>query len=618
MKMKNRHCVNFVHSVIVGTVLCVQSNAAISEAIKVNHMGYTADNGKQAYVSWRSALADQAPYNAIDSGTAFYLMDSSNTVLYQGALSGPQYDADSDDVVCSADFSSFTNSVSDVHIYVVGLGDSLSFDINSQPYKDALILAMRGYFFQRCGHTFEEEHAGIWARDACHTDDGYYYDVGDYFPAEGSGFKDCCGGWHDAGDYGKKMIVAGLTVDTLLQLCDLFPEEISMLALNLPESGNGVPDILNEIRYELEWMFSMQEPDGGVHHELIPLEFQYEHPLVNSATRYLWQKSTSATAALAANMAQAARVYQAHDAVFAQRCMDAAKLAWGFLEVNPEPVGSGMVGPSPLAYERANDPGWRFLAAAQLYSTTGDQKYQQYIQNNSLGNLANPSWRNPSTLAVSVYVLATHPNADRALQTSLGIKLNDLADEIYNRILAHPYQISLTRYRWGSNSSIMLDSMLLLQAYVIGGTEKFLEAAEHGAHYILGRNALGVSFLSGSSADSSQHIHNSWQDHSGVAGDPVIPGLIGGGPNSNINSWDNTAKSYLALNTPPARCYVDQPHSYSTNENCLNYSSPFVFVTGFLHFLNAANVAPVWTYNSLNMADAQEGVAYDMDQLERD
>jgi len=259
---------------------------------------------------------------------------------------------------------------------------SEQFSLNDQPYHKALYLGMRGYYYQRCGIDLITKHAGEWTRSTCHLADGLYY-----FKEEGSGRKKSIGGWHDAGDYGKKLMTAGPTVYILLSLCELFPDKIGSLVLNIPESGNGVPDILKEVRYELEWMLTMQEPNGAVHHELIPLKFQMSTPQGANPDRYLWRVSSFATGDLAGAMAIASRLYWSYDKVFADRCLAAAKLAWKFLEQNPGLVPPGGIkrgppNPQPFGYGDDDDSDERFWAAAELYHTTGEERYQVYLKNN--------------------------------------------------------------------------------------------------------------------------------------------------------------------------------------------------------------------------------------------
>ena len=133
------------------------------------------------------------------------------------------------------------------------------------------------------------------------------------------------GGWHDAGDYGKYVVNAGVSVGTLLMAYEYFPSKFGQDDLNIPESGNGIPDILDEVRYELEWLLKMQRSDGGVYHKLTREQFEgFVMPQIDNAPRYLYQVSSTATADFAAMMARAARVCLPFDPSFAQLCRAAA------------------------------------------------------------------------------------------------------------------------------------------------------------------------------------------------------------------------------------------------------------------------------------------------------
>src|SRR5690606_16621024 len=125
-------------------------------------------------------------------------------------------------------------------------------------------------------------------------------------------------GWYDAGDYNKYIVNSGITMGTLLSGYEDFPEYWNSISLNIPESKNQVPDLLDEVLWNLRWMLTMQDPhDGGVYHKLTNSKFDsmvMPHEATN--IRYVVQKSTGATLDFAAVMAQSARVYKKFEAQF--------------------------------------------------------------------------------------------------------------------------------------------------------------------------------------------------------------------------------------------------------------------------------------------------------------
>lgn len=553
--------------------------AARAADIKIDHLGYRCGGGKLAVASWPTASGTATPFSGIGPNTPFRLTQGGRTVL-AGKLAGPWTDSDTGDTVFHADFSAYPGPGRGLRVEVPGLQPSDEFDVAADPFRPALYLAMRGYYYQRCGMALDPKYAGAWTHGACHLEDAWFY-----FKEEGRGRRRSRGGWHDAGDYGRKMMTAGPTVGFLLTLCELFPGKVAELRLDIPETGNGVPDILNEVRYELDWMFSMQEADGGVHHELNPLEFEFSPPDRSNPKYYFWCVSSFATADLAAAMSMAARVYRPWDRAFADRCGKAAELAWHYLKRHPGVVPPGGVkqgppNPPTLGYADDADADERFWAAAELYRTTGAAKYEAYARDHATADLALPYWQNVRAHGAIALILARQPGADEVLREKMKGQFMALAGRELAQVQGDPYRVGQDGYWWGSNSEVMCRAMILLLAHEFSGDRKYLDGGEELVHYVLGRNALDVCFLAGASAKSVKHIHNCWQSSAGIAG--AIPGLVSGGPNAAFQ--DDVIKRELPPATPPAKCFVDLPGCYSCNENDICYSAPLVFAAGYLHF----------------------------------
>jgi endoglucanase len=135
------------------------------------------------------------------------------------------------------------------------------------------------------------------------------------------------GGWYDAGDYNKYIVNCGITMNTLLSAYEDFPKYFDTLNTHIPESGNKLPDILDEILYNLRWMLTMQDPyDGGVYNKCTNAAFDgMVMPGVTKLPRYVVQKGTTATLDFAAVMAQAARVFKKHIPRLSDSCVKAAE-----------------------------------------------------------------------------------------------------------------------------------------------------------------------------------------------------------------------------------------------------------------------------------------------------
>ena len=174
---------------------------------------------------------------------------------------------------------------------------------------------MRSYYGQRCGIKVDlSPRFPQYHHEACHLEDGEFH------PSSGkTGKKDATKGWHDAGDYGKYVVNSGISCGTLLWAYEWYGKRIAPIRLDIPESGNGIPDLLNEVKWNLDWMLAMQDSDGGVWHKLTTEKFcGFVAPEKDDGgTRYIIgtgkepYKSSGATADFAAVMAMAARIYRA-------------------------------------------------------------------------------------------------------------------------------------------------------------------------------------------------------------------------------------------------------------------------------------------------------------------
>ena len=150
-----------------------------------------------------------------------------------------------------------------------------------------------------------QPYAGVYYHSSCHPGDGFYHSS-----TGQSGFKLSTGGWHDAGDYGKYIVNAGITLGTSLLAYESFPSKFNQDDLNIPESGNSIPDLLDEVRYELEWYLKMQNSNGGVYFKLTKQQFEsFIMPNNDSGMRYIYQLSSNATGDFVAVMARASRIF---------------------------------------------------------------------------------------------------------------------------------------------------------------------------------------------------------------------------------------------------------------------------------------------------------------------
>ena len=216
--------------------------------IKVDQVGYPAAGPKIAIVS-----AKDKTFEIRRSGDG--------AVVFRGQLGPAAPDPLTGDTVQAADFSALREP-GRYYVNVPGAGRSWNFTVGDNVYQHAYFLAMRAFYGQRCGIAVDlgPEFPG-YSHPACHLH-------GEFHPSSGaSGPRDNIGGWHDAGDYGRYVVNSGIATATLLWTWEIYGPRLKPIALQIPESGNGAPDILNEARWNIEWMLKMQDTDGGVWHK---------------------------------------------------------------------------------------------------------------------------------------------------------------------------------------------------------------------------------------------------------------------------------------------------------------------------------------------------------------
>ena len=329
---------------LAGRVLAAGATAQI----KVDQVGYLTGAPKVALVASKDAAGEFTVRRASDGRVAF-----------RGALAAAVEDPDSGDRVQAADFSKLT-AAGKYYVEIAEVGRSWEFAIGPDVYGRAWYLAMRSYYGQRCGTAVDlgSEFPGF-KHEACHLEGAWHASSGK------SGARTSKAGWHDAGDYGRYVVNSGITTGTLLWTWEMFGPPVRGVNLNLPETGNGTPDILNEIRWNLEWMLTMQDDDGGVWHKQTSERFPaFVMPEPDKLVSYVVGsgvepfKTSCATGDLAAVMAIAARAYKPFDAAFAAQSLRAAEKAWTWLGKfpnvtfrNPQAVSTGDYGDGNCADE---------------------------------------------------------------------------------------------------------------------------------------------------------------------------------------------------------------------------------------------------------------------------
>ena len=534
-----------------------------TEAIKIDQVGYLPGAPKLAMVAGKASPSE-----------FFVRRASDGTVAYRGRLSEAAADPDSGDSVQTAEFTALGEQ-GRYYLDVPGVGRSWNFTISRDIYDRAYYLATRAFYGMRCGTAVDlgAEFPG-YRHPACHL-------VGAYHASSGkTGAVNNPGGWHDAGDYGRYVVNSGITTGTLLWAWELFGKKIGGISLSIPESGNGTPDILNEVRWNLDWMLSMQDNDGGAWHKQTSENFPgFVSPEKDDSTSYVIgtgrapYKSSCATGDLAAVAAIAARVYRQYDTQYADKCLLASRRAWTWLERNPNVVFRNPPGVLTGEYGDSNCADERLWAAAELWRTTREATYERYFlahvadYRDALHRPRPESWAAVAPMALWTYFLGGGSNG------RLREEVRASADEIVARGARNPYRHTLAAvdYVWGSNGVAADYGVALLIANALHPDRRYVEAALENLHYLLGRNTFSLSWVSQLGEHSFQHLHHR---PSGANGGRPWPGLMAGGPNRNRQ--DPVLKALPDL--PPARLYVDDQASYASNEVAINWNASLVFL----------------------------------------
>ncbi|MGA8030042.1 MAG: glycoside hydrolase family 9 protein [Bryobacteraceae bacterium] len=545
-----------------------------SVAIKVNQAGYLPGGPKLAMV------VRPAEANSMD--TAFLVRRAiDNSIVFRGKLQPSTFDPDSGDYVETADFTKLSTT-GKFYLEIPGLGRSWNFNIEGDVFRRVYYLAMRSYYGQRCGTAVD---LGREFRDykhaACHLDGAYHPSSGKDGPRVSSH------GWHDAGDYGRYVVNSGITTGTLLWTWELYGDRLRNIGLQLPESGGRLPDMLAEIRWNLDWMLTMQDSDGGVWHKQTSTRFcPFIMPEADKLVSYVVgtgekpYKSSCATGDFAAVVAVAARVYRPFDSAYAERCLRAAENAWQWLDQNPNVTFRNPPGITTGDYGDRNCGDERLWAAAELSRTVGDPVYSSYFLKfyreylDTIRSAQPQSWSMLAPLALWTYVLGN--GKDKEAVNAIRQRSLNAADEIAARAGHHPYRITLTNrdYIWGSNGVTANYSMQLLIAYRFQQDRRYFDTAMDNLHYLLGRNTFSLSWVTQVGENAVRHPHHRPSAADGL--DLPWPGLLAGGPNPGRQ--DSYMKKLLTPDLPPARMYVDETGAYACNEVAINWNAPLVFL----------------------------------------
>ena len=526
---------------------------------------------------------------------AFYIQTLNKKNVFTGKLKKSIKPALNGEFTDAADFTSF-NVTGKYRLYVPETGYSYPFEIKRSVHHNVAAAAIKAYYFMRASIPLKEKYAGKWSRAEGHPDTNVLIHPSAANDKRLAGTSiSSPGGWYDAGDYNKYIVNSGISTSTLLSLYEDFPAYMRTVKLNIPESGNKIPDVLNEVLWNLRWMLTMQDPnDGGVYHKLTNAAFdKMEMPDKSTEPRYVVQKGTAATLDFAAVMAQASRIFRKFPKELpglADSCFSQANKAWEWAIKNPavvynqdamnqkfEPkITTGGYGDSNF-----ND---EFIwAASELFVSTQKPEFLKAVNLLPDTNMPIPTWSQVRLLGYYTLIKNSNllgANAPKELP-ELKKRLLALADNLISGAGETAYQTVMTKsarhFGWGSNSEAANEGVALIQAYQLSHNKKYLDFALANLDYILGRNGSGYSYITGYGSKTPMHPHHRPSVADGIV-DP-IPGLLVGGPNPGMQ--DKIRVPSLV----PDEAYIDDDRAYAANEIAINWNAPFAYLSNAIEAL---------------------------------
>ncbi len=532
--------------------------------IFVNQSGYFKNGPKKAVIAFPCEK--------------FQVRDERNHVVYEGETKHFGLDIASMDNVYQADFSDFQETG---RFFLSSEGHRCEiFEISDKPYDQLLYDTMRAFYYLRCGCALEEKYAGEFVHSACHT--GMAVEWFDH-----SVSKEVTGGWHDAGDYGRYITAGACALAHLLFTYKMYGESLKNLFLNIPESGRKTPDFLSECRYELQWMLKLQKEDGGVYHKVTTARHaSFIMPQEDLGQLYLLPVSSMATADFVGVCALGEEIYREYDAVFADQLREAATKSYGWLLEHPEFVGfKNPEGCGTGEYGEWNDLSNRFWAAAAMYAMTGLECYEKDMRTAGEAEFpkAELGYGEVGGFGLLAYLLCEQKK-DENLVAQYKEIFQKAAESAANLADSCGYAVSMNEkmFYWGSNMRVMKMGMLFgIADYLRVDWKKkkaLSEYAQDQLNYLMGVNALGISYVSGNGSHCINQPHLRPAHADGI--EKCIPGMVSGGANKGLQ--DGRAKELVKPETPPMKCFADHVDCYSLNEITIYWNSPTVATLAYL------------------------------------
>ena len=527
-----------------------------------NQVGFLPGDSKKAILNFK---ADN-----------FDITDLNGNVVFSGSTCHFGTDEISGEDTYIADFSDFSAPGK----YMVSADGTVGtyFEISNNIYDSLMKDVCKCFYYLRCGDALSKEFAGEYYHEPCHLTKATVYGE-DVDPI------DVCGGWHDAGDYGRYSTAGAVAVAHILYGVRFFKGLLDV-EYNIPKvkcKTGTLPAILAEVKVELDFLMKMQREDGGVFHKVTTFNHApFVMPQDDKEELFLFSVSSMATADIAATFALGYTIYKDYDPEYADLLMERAKLSYKWLLNNPdEKLFKNADGSNTGEYGEEEDISNRYWAACSFYEATGDKKYYEEAlllrdrlldkgyKNNVFTFLG---WGEVAGLGSLSLLLKGEEND--LYKLSLESFLSE-SERLCNVSDDNGFGLCMRKedFIWGSNMELLKYLMVLTVADIFKPDNRYSNAIKRGVDYILGCNSMNTSYVTGHGerAFVNPHLRPTAVDDI----EKPWPGLVSGGPNTGLQ--DEKAR-LIPKETAPMKCYLDDVACYSLNEITIYWNSPFVFV----------------------------------------
>lgn len=421
--------------------------------IMVDQVGYAIGSNKIAV--FRGEILPDT-YDLIDAETG--------ETVFTGAVKKKGYNDLTEEEISYGDFTDFTRPGT-YYLQADIIGRSYSFVIAEDPYSDIFTQALKCYYYSRCGLMLSAEFAGEKAHNACHTKTALLKE-------DTTVELDVSGGWH-IDENGQRDVIKGCqAIDNLLLAYELYGSVFTD-EVGIPESGNGIPDVLDEVKYEIDWLLKMQDTTSGAVYASVSM-------IINSdATYQMYVDSVAmdATIQFAATMAKFSYLYQNYDMDFATQCLRAADRAYRYIENYPEDISAEAC----------------FYAAAELYRATGNYSYRNVVQE-YLSGQEKIDMQNSYVFWGCVTYLSTKQRVDVNLCESIIKTMLSDVEEISFASKNSKYLTEGNKEQHNNRELLQKMVRLAVVDHIITNHE-YMTVLENHLHYFLGRNAQSISYI---------------------------------------------------------------------------------------------------------------------------